>query len=459
MRGPDERIHLGPFSIDLASTRLQRNGVALELRPRAYRTLKVLIQNPGRLVGYEQLIRDAWDGVHISKHTIAVTVGEIKQVLGEYGSWINCQPRFGYRLEIPQSEVLIRRGWHYWNQYNRQGYQSALSCFQKAEEEDGADFRAWEGISSTYLMLASFVMQAPRDLERPFWDAHNRAVAACGQTWEQRLDAAYGRFVFDHDLVGADRELQQLKRDRPGSAHVYIRLAMVWLAGQRLDEASALLPPAQAADALLAPLTFIGTLLRLYRREFAAAIEWAENNLDLHPGSHVGRAHYAEALEFAGRTREARTQYEIAVKRSDAPITRVSQARFLAVTGGRAEARRILMDLRQIRRNDYVDAYHVALLLDALGHREEAFQELERAIYEKSYTLLFLNVDPKADALRCDPRFTNIARRVLSPQLPPLPQRTEAGSPLGVSKDSSINERSGLMAADRNEVRMRSRAR
>jgi tetratricopeptide (TPR) repeat protein len=382
------------------------------LRPRAYRALKVLVENPGRLVEYEQLIREAWDGVHVSKHTIAVTVGEIKHVLGEYGSWINCQPRFGYRFEIPQSEVLIRRGWHYWNQYNRLGYENALRCFQKAAEEDGADFRAWEGISSTYLMLASFVMQAPAQLARPFWDAHQRAVAACGPTWERRLDDAYARFVFDHDLSGAERELVQLRCERPNSAHVYIRLAMVFLAGQRLDEAGALLPPAQAADALLPPLAFIGALLRLYRREFDAAIEWAENNLDLHPSSQIGRAHYAEALELAGRAREARSQYEIAVARSDAPIVRLNQARFLAKIGARTEARKILHELQRKRAGDYLDAYHVALLLDALGERELAFQELERAVDEKSYTLLFLNVDPKADSLRGDPRFAHIVSGV-----------------------------------------------
>jgi DNA-binding winged helix-turn-helix (wHTH) protein/Flp pilus assembly protein TadD len=412
MRGLDEPISLGPFRVDLASTRLLRDGVALDLRPRAYRALKVLIQNPGRLVEYEQFIREAWDGVHVSKHTVAVTVGEIKQVRGEYGSWINCQPRFGYRLEIPQSEVLIRRGWHYWNQYNRLGYENALRCFQKAEQDDSADFRAWEGISSTYLMLASFVMQAPGELARPFWEAHNRAVHACGNTWERRLDAAYGRFVFEHDLAGAEQEMVQLQRERPHSAHVYIRLAMVYLAGQRLDEAGALLPPAQAADALLPPLAFIGSLLRLFRREFDAAVEWAENHLDLHPSSHVGRAHYAEALELAGRNAEARAQYEIAVDRSDEPITRINYARFLAGIGDRSEALKILAELQQMRQDDYLDAYLIALLLDALGKRDEAFQELERAIDEKSYTLLFANVDPKADTLRGDPRFALLDARV-----------------------------------------------
>lgn len=400
MLGVDEPIALGPFRVDLATTRVLRDGVALELRPRAFRALKVLIRNPGRLVDYQQMIRDAWDGTQVSRHTVAVTVGEIKQVLGEYGGWIYCQPKFGYRLEIPQSEILIRRGWHYWNQYSRLGYENALRCFQEAAGHDSGDFRAWGGISSTYLMLASFVMQPPRDLAAPFWDAHHRVVALCGLTWELRLDRAYARFVFDHRFAEAAQEMVELQRERPDSAHVYVRLAMVYLAQGRLEEAGALLPPALAADALLPPLAFIGALLRLYRRDFQDAVQWAEDNLDLHPSSQVGRAHYAEALEFLGRTEEANVQYELASARSDSPLMRAVQARFLAVIGRTAEATAILEDLQRIRQSLYVDAYHVALVLDALGRRAEASAELERARQENSYTLLFSSVDPKADALR-----------------------------------------------------------
>jgi tetratricopeptide (TPR) repeat protein/DNA-binding winged helix-turn-helix (wHTH) protein len=412
MLGVDEPIALGPFRVNLASARLLRDGLELELRPQAFRAFKVLIENPGRVVDYKQMISEAWGGVQVSRHTVAVTIGEIKHALGEYGSWINCQPKFGYRLEIPQSEDLIRRGWHFWSQYSRVGYENALRCFEEAAQHDGADFRALEGISSTYLMLASFVILAPRDIAQPFWFAHNRAVALCGLTWDLRLDCAYARFVFDHDFAAAEREMLELKRERPNSAHVYIRLAMVYLANGRLDEARALLPPALAADALLPPLAFIGSLLRLYSREFDAAVEWAENNLDLHPSSQVGRAHYAEALEFAGRLDEALTQYELASVRSDNALMLSCQARFLARIGRTEQAVAILDDLHRIRESNYVDAYHIALLLDALGRREEALEELERAYFEKSYTLLFSKVDPKADALRSDSRFSTLQAQV-----------------------------------------------
>jgi DNA-binding winged helix-turn-helix (wHTH) protein/Flp pilus assembly protein TadD len=412
MLGVDEPIALGPFRVNLATTRVLRDGVELELRPRVFRALKVLIQNPGRLVNYEQMIRDAWDGVQVSRHTVAVTVGEIKHLLGEYGSWINCQPKFGYRLEIPQSEVLIRRGWLYWNQYTRIGFENALRCFEEAIVHDSADFRALEGISSTYLMLASFVMRAPGELHALFLDAHERAVSAIGSTWELRLDGAYARFVFEHDFAGAEAEMLELQRQRPNSAHVYIRLAMIYLACGRLEEARGLMPPALAADALLAPLVFIGVLLRLFCREFDSAVEWATNNLNLYPNATVGPAHLAEALEYAGRIQEAQAKYEQAIVTSDTPLLRTDYALFLARIGRTAEAEALLEAVESNRREQYVDAYHVALLLDALGRKEEAFAELERAYREKSYTMLFIKVDPKADPMRADPRFTEFQDRI-----------------------------------------------
>jgi hypothetical protein len=63
---------------------------------------------------------------------------------------------------------------------------------------------------------------------------------------------------------------------------------------------------------------------------------------------------------------------------------------------------RILADLEKNRSEEYVDAYQMALLLHALGRREEALQELDRARAERSHGVLLLSIDPKADALRAD---------------------------------------------------------
>ena len=55
----------------------------------------------------------------------------------------------------------------------------------------------------------------------------------------------------------------------------------------------------------------------------------------------------------------------------------------------------------------------MAMLLDALGDRDQAFQELERAYHEKSPILFMLDVDPKMDTLRADGRFAVLRNKIL----------------------------------------------
>lgn len=409
----EESIALGRFTVNLATARVFRDGRELELRPQAFRALKVLVQNPGRLVDYEQMIREAWDGIQVSKHTVAVTVGDIKNALKEYGSWITVRSKFGYCLEIPESEDLIVRGRHFLNQFTRGGFENALLCFQRAAERDGADYRALEAISNTHLMLGAFLLRDPRALHRGFVEAQQGAIALRGFTWELQLDRAYGRFIFEANVADAASELLELQQPNPRSAEVFARLAMVRLAQGHLDEALAMMRQTRASDLLVAPLAFVETIVRLFRREFNLAIQHGKEALDLHPGSQFGRVSYAEALEHAGRYEEATIQYHLAATLADAPWVRAMAARFLAKIGRTAEALKTLSELKRARETDYVDAYHFGLLLDALGMRDEAFQELERAYEERSYMMLLFGTDPKTDPLRSDPRFARLRDKVM----------------------------------------------
>lgn len=399
----EERVALGPFCVDLANTRLLRGGREVELRPRAFRALRVLLQNPGHVVGYEQMICDAWDGVRVSKHTVAVTIAEIKDVLAECGPWITCQPKFGHRLEIPESEDLMVTGRHFRNQFTRRGFENALHCFQQAVQRDNADFRAIEALANVYLMLGAFYLRAPGDVGSRFFATYEQAVALHGSTAELRLDHAYARYVFEGDVAQAELELLELHKEKALSAELFARLAMVYMAQGRLDEALAQVRLARAVDMLVPPLTFVATRVHLVRREFDRALATSRNSVELHPASPFGRLFYAETLEHLGRNEEALAQYRLAISIGpDVPWIRAGAARFLARTGQPVAAIRILADLEENRSSEYVEAYQMALLLHALGRREEALQELDRARAEHSHGVLLLDIDPKADGLRAD---------------------------------------------------------
>jgi tetratricopeptide (TPR) repeat protein len=112
---------------------------------------------------------------------------------------------------------------------------------------------------------------------------------------------------------------------------------------------------------------------------------------------------------------EALGQYERACALSgDLPWLRALEGTCFARHGWRAKACEILHELEQIRAADYVDGYYMALLYDSLGDRDQAFQELERAVADNSGTVTILDADPKMDCLRHDPRFGRLCDTVFA---------------------------------------------
>jgi DNA-binding winged helix-turn-helix (wHTH) protein len=95
-------ITFGPFTIDPAASRLLRGGNELRMRLQAFHVLRTLAAHGGRVIDCEQLIREAWDGTIVSRHTVHVTIAEVRRILTDCGSWIVHQPKGGYCLRIPR---------------------------------------------------------------------------------------------------------------------------------------------------------------------------------------------------------------------------------------------------------------------------------------------------------------------------------------------------------------------
>lgn len=415
MWAPVGQIAFGPFKLDTQAPRLLRDGVEVDLRPQALLALHTLAQNSGRCVNYEGMISEAWNGISVSRHTVAVTVGEVKKALKEYGAWIGYHPRFGYRLEIPQSEDLIRSGWHYWHRHTCEGFEKALCCFQRAAQDSSMDFRAFEGISRCYLMLGTFSMRQPVEMYNAFLDSHRRAVELGGLTPELRADRAQGLNVFERRFAEAESDLLEARRENPAVVGIHIRLAVLYAVWKRFDEALDVLDDAYTADSLWPILPSAETMIRCCRGEFDRAIACGKKAVDLHPYMPLGRSHYAQALELAGNYDEALAEYRIAcVMSPDLSRLRAEEARCLALMGRPAEAEAILAELEQLRRKEYVDAYSMALVLGGLGRGGEALTELERACAENSCALFILDVDRRMDSLRGSPRFTKLRNTVFA---------------------------------------------
>jgi tetratricopeptide (TPR) repeat protein len=336
---------------------------------------------------------------------------------------------------------------HFWSRRTREGAERAIECFQQAADECPGDFRAYEGLSTCYLMLATFGMRAPLEVYPKFLERTSRRWPAGGLTGELHCNRAHGLHLFERNVIEAEAEFLRAAEQKPTFGATYVRTVMLYATLGRLDEAIEIVRRGYRAEPLLPTLASIEVDLHVWRREFDLATLLGGKAVELHPYLQVARAAYAQALQFSGRLDDALSQYRLtSVVCPDLPWLRALEGMCLAAMGLKGRAMPILEGLEHLRRTEYVDAYYMAAFRSALGQREEAFAELERACAENAAPLFAMNVDPKLDALRADRRFaalvgslyttidagrergSNLARSVSGFPGPPKLVKSEGGS-------------------------------
>jgi TolB-like protein/DNA-binding winged helix-turn-helix (wHTH) protein/Tfp pilus assembly protein PilF len=101
MAGPAKSFTFGPFELDLEQRLLLRDGKPVPLPPKAMVILSILVENHGKLVEREELMRRVWPHVFVEDGNLTVNVFALRKALAEGlngVSPIETIPRRGYRF-------------------------------------------------------------------------------------------------------------------------------------------------------------------------------------------------------------------------------------------------------------------------------------------------------------------------------------------------------------------------
>jgi DNA-binding winged helix-turn-helix (wHTH) protein/tetratricopeptide (TPR) repeat protein len=98
----------GPFLLDMRERRLLRNGQPVPLRAKVFDTLCVLVQNHGRLIAKDTLIKAVWPDTLVEEGNLAHNIAALRKALASGGSRSNhveTIPGQGYRFTAPVAAV------------------------------------------------------------------------------------------------------------------------------------------------------------------------------------------------------------------------------------------------------------------------------------------------------------------------------------------------------------------
>ncbi len=221
--------------------------------------------------------------------------------------------------------------------------------------------------------------------------------------------------MWEFDWLAAERDFKQAIALDPNSAlaHHWYGEHLISLA-QR-SRAVSELRRARELDPLSLPIN--GTLGRIYSDagRFEEGVQQCKNTIELDP--HFAMGHWCLGRAYLGEKKYAAaiSALEEANALGTTPLLISDLGFAYARTGERTKAIAMLNMLRQKANSTYVAPYLIAVIYGALGNKNQAFQNLERALAERDSHITYLPVDTDVDSLRSDPRFFSLIRRLQLP--------------------------------------------
>jgi TolB-like protein/DNA-binding winged helix-turn-helix (wHTH) protein/tetratricopeptide (TPR) repeat protein len=295
---------------------------------------------------------------------------------------------------------------------SRAEIEQSISYFEEAISKDATFAPAYLGLADAYERLSGSFLGAPTNKTRP------KAIRMARKALEldpglAEAHAMLGRVLQKQfQWADAEAEYKQALALSPNNAAAHFEYANWLLSHGRLEEALAWSRRARELD----PLGDAGARIawiHFQARRYDDAIREARSFLAVHPDD--ARAHLFLAFPMIanGQAEEAIPDLEKTASlmhRGPGALELLATAH--ARAGHRAEAIRLLKELKQRREAGYVQATSFINPNLALGNYDEAFVWFERAYEQREGILQWLKVHPFFDPVRNDPRFKDLQCRV-----------------------------------------------
>lgn len=303
------------------------------------------------------------------------------------------------------------KGRFHWHRRTQESLLAAVTHFKQAADHAPKYAPAWAGLADAYAVLGFYDFLPPDESFPKAQEAARRALELDPQNASAEATLGYAALYYEWNITKAEARFQRAIALDPNSTKAHQWYGNLLTAAGRFEEAEREMRRAQQLEPLsLIASAALGWSL-YYSGRHEDALDQFRTTLTLDPNFDLAYLWSGWALEALDRYDDALAMLEQAAKRSGGSgISLASLARLHALRGEHTEAKRILMQLQSSK--DYAPAYEISKAWFALGASAEADQWLQRALDQRSHSLVFLRVDPQLATHRQEPAFKRVASRI-----------------------------------------------
>jgi len=312
--------------------------------------------------------------------------------------------------ENTEAYQLYLSGFYQQQRRDIDGLPMAVEKFEAAILLDSGYAQAWGALSRALAAQGVFGTQPPMAVFPRAKEAALKAVELDPDSAEAQAALAHVLAVYDRKYKEAEEHYTLAKSLSPSTPEYYLLSAINDANLGRTKDALAEARQALAIEpASLLFSTNLGMLL-YFNRSYDEAETVLRRVVELQP-------RFDHARNFLGRTLLAKGDIngalaQFAERSNPTPGSRTDPARVYALANRRAEALTEIEKVRAQGVQGFGVNYDLATIYTALGDKARACEALDGAFLDRSAFLGFLQLDPAMDALRAEPCFAAVSRKL-----------------------------------------------
>jgi TolB-like protein/DNA-binding winged helix-turn-helix (wHTH) protein/Tfp pilus assembly protein PilF len=315
------------------------------------------------------------------------------------------------RVVDPEAYEAYLKGRYFWNKRTAESLNRAIQYFNEAIAKDAKYAQAYAGLADSYALLGNSDLLNPREAYLKAEAAATRALALDDSIGEAHTSLAFCLSAYEWNWDAGEKEFLRAIALNPGYATAHQWYAMQLRAVGRIDEALTEIKKAESLDPLSLIISADVADVLFAARRYDDAVQQTRKTLDLDPDFAIAHFEMGQALAQKRTFSAAIEELEKANSLSGGDATCTAVLAYAYAASGRSDAaRKALSELRNMPNGRFSYPADEALIHVSLGENDQAIALLEKT-HDMHFDAQVLR-SPAFDALRSDPRFSLILRRI-----------------------------------------------